>query len=395
MNYTLQFRTKTMNIQRQNPRSNKYWGIAIDAGYSSIKGMSPNKIYCFPSYAKRIESEEYFIGKADKNRILYKDGNTGEIWVVGAMAQNMIQLKDTDDSIATLYGRNRYFSTMFKVITRTGIACGLKPNSYGQKPDYMPIMIQTGLPSAYKGDAADLRESLSGHHDFYLKFADEPWEHYEYDINPSNVFIMPQPMGTFQSICTNKDGCKIYDATKYIKSNMLIFDPGFGTLDTINIQNQVLEGDGETFPELSMKRVLSLVSDRIYNDYGTRIPVPAMQKYLETGEFVIRNRKEMKTSKLDFSDILAECNKEICMKAIEQIKSVYDDLFEHDYLVITGGTGEAWAKMIREHFSGMETLTVIDGNQNDTSLPFIFSNVRGYYMSLLDTIKMMARAEKK
>lgn len=389
-NYTQQFRTKSINLPRQNPKVSKFWGMAIDAGYSSMKIMSPNKICSFPSYAKRIDGENQLIGKADKNSILYKDGATGDVWVVGAIAQNMISLSETEDSVVSLYGRNRYFSPMFKVITETAIAFGLKENSYGKKPDYAPIMVQTGLPSAYKSDAEDLTESLAGHHDFYLKFADEPWEHYVYDLDYNNIFVMPQPMGTLQSICTDKDGRKIFEANKYMKSSMLIFDPGFGTLDTFDLQNRLIKG-GETYPELSMKRVLSLLSDRLSNEQHTKIPVPAIQKYLESGEVTVRNRKEMTSKKFDFSTMLEECNRQVCLEAIEKIKTVYDNLFEHEYLVITGGTGEAWSKIIREHFAGLETLTIIDGNQNDVSLPFIFSNVRGYYMFLLDRMKLLAR----
>ena len=29
---------------------------------------------------------------------------------------------------------------------------------------------------------------------------------------------------------------------------------------------------------------------------------------------------------------------------------------------------------------GMQSLHILDGNQNDVTLPFVFANVRGYYM---------------
>ena len=54
-------------------------------------------------------------------------------------------------------------------------------------------------------------------------------------------------------------------------------------------------------------------------------------------------------------------------------------LYEYDYLIITGGTGAAWSSRIREILKDMETLKIVDGNCNDT-LPYVFANVRGYYM---------------
>ena len=67
------------------------------------------------------------------------------------------------------------------------------------------------------------------------------------------------------------------------------------------------------------------------------------------------------------------------MEAIERLKQSYNYLIDYDYLLITGGTGAAWQDIITEHFSGMESLKVITGNQNDV-LSHIFSNVRGYYL---------------
>jgi len=55
-------------------------------------------------------------------------------------------------------------------------------------------------------------------------------------------------------------------------------------------------------------------------------------------------------------------------------------LQEFKYLLVTGGTGAAWSEYITEHFTGMQNLKIIFGNRNDTTLPQIFSNVRGYYL---------------
>ena len=57
----------------------------------------------------------------------------------------------------------------------------------------------------------------------------------------------------------------------------------------------------------------------------------------------------------------------------------------HNYLVITGGTGAAWYNQIKDHFKDMNTLKIIAGNQND-NIPFIFSNVRGYYMAMYNKL---------
>lgn len=68
-------------------------------------------------------------------------------------------------------------------------------------------------------------------------------------------------------------------------------------------------------------------------------------------------------------------------------------LIDHDYLVVAGGTGDAWYDYIKDYYGGMDNLTIIPGNQNDTSLPFIFSNVRGYYMFMLGDLRHSASSE--
>jgi plasmid segregation protein ParM len=387
---TSNFKTKTLMLERQNASCENAWGVALDIGYSAVKGFSPNSVYCFPAYARKITEEILSLAVPDPEEIRYKDLNTGEIWVVGSVAQNMIKQDESKDSITALYGRNRYYTPMFKVISRVGLALGMRANSYGS-PNGKSLVVQTGLPPAYmKSDSDFIRDVLSGEHKFAIKIASGDWIDFSFSLPIENVRVMPQPMGTLLSISTDNTGKFIPEARKYFSSNMLIFDPGFGTLDIFNIENRLIKSY-ETFDDLGMKRVLSEASDEIFKKYKTEIPVPAMQKYLAQGEITIRDRKLRKTTKQPFDDILDAANTKVCEEALAKTEDIFNYLFDHDYLVITGGTGAAWNDIIVDHFKDMETLTIIPGNQNDT-LPYTFSNVRGYYMYLLSKLK---KIEKK
>lgn len=391
-NLTKKYRTPTINMKVDNIKDKKAYGMSMDIGYSSVKIFAPNKIACFPAYARQVSGEQISLTYGtSENHILYKESDD-IIWSVGADAQNMMSVSETEDSVATLYGRNRYFSSMFRVISNVGLALGLKENPFGRYLPYMPLYLQTGLPSKYMSDKADLIEALSGHHDFYVKFGSKPWEHYTFDLAADNIFVMPQPMGTLQSICTTKAGGKIPESKNYFNSNLLIIDPGFGTFDTFEIRHGYPSENNETYANLGMKAVLQATSNEIYKKYQQKILVPAMQQYLESGTIKVSSRQQgerrIKTSLVDFSDILDRCNKEICYKALDKLMTVYNNLEEIDYLVITGGTGAAWYNLIVDYFKDMETLTVIPGNQNDTNLDFIFANARGYYFNLIDRLKL-------
>lgn len=384
---TSNFKTKTLNLERNNVSAKSAWGIALDIGYSAVKGFSPNAVYSFPSYARKITTEMLSLGQPNAKDIQYKDEVTGETWSVGLAAQNMITSDDAQDSIQELYGRNRYFSPMFIVIARVGLALGMISNTFGS-PDGKNIVVQTGLPPAYlKSDTELIKEALSGSHDFSIKLGTKQWSRFTFDLPEENIWVMAQPMGTLLSIATDNNGKFIPEAKKYFSSSMLIFDPGFGTFDVFNIRNRLIQSY-ETFDNLGMKRVLQETSDEIFKKYKTEVPVPAMQKYLETGEVKVIDRRAHKAKVAPFADILEEKNKLVCDEAINKINNVYNDLIDHDYLVITGGTGAAWNDIVVDYYKDMETLTIIPGNQND-SLPYIFSNVRGYYMYMTGKLKQM------
>lgn len=392
MIYTQNFKTKTIFTERKNVSVDGIWTVALDIGYSAVKGFSNNMIYSFPSYCRKMTSQMLSFGDVNRDDILYKDNDTGEVWVVGAAAQEMIMSGETNDSLTELYGRNRYFSDIFKIISRVGLGIGMLSNQY-DSPNGKKLVVQTGLPPAYiKSDTPLLKEALSGHHNFSIKIGNKQWVSLSFDLSEDDIYVMPQPMGTLFSISTDNSGIPVPDMPRYFNSSMLIFDPGFGTLDVFNIRNKIVESY-ETFETLGMKRVLQETANKIMEKYHQEVSVPAMQKLLTTGEVKCFDRKNRKTTLENFSDILEECSKKVCYEALAKVDNIYNNLFEHDYLVITGGTGDAWKNIITEYYSGMESLKIINGNQNDM-LPTIFSNVRGYYLYLVNKIKNKVAKEK-
>lgn len=375
------FKTKTEFIERANGAINGVWEIGLDIGYSAVKLFSPNMIARFPSYARRVDDDFKMLTGASPETILYKDSETGEMWVVGEMAQNLIQSNDTSDSEASLYGRERYGNPMFKVVTRTGLGIGMLKNQYGT-PEGKKLIIQTGLPEKYiKMDTDSLVSVLAGTHKFQLKIGQAPWVEFEFTLNGLNddIYVMSQPMGTLFSAAISKNGQWHPDASKYLKSNVLVFDPGFGTLDLFPIVSSVVQ-KGETYADLGMKRVLHETCNAIFDEYHTEYTVPAMQKALGTGVVRVAKKVDGRTVTKDepFGHLLEASNKKVCKEALIRTESVIN-LVDFDYLIVTGGTGAAWLEYIKEAYKDMETLKIIYGNQND-NLPFVYSNVRGYFI---------------
>ena len=225
-----------------------------------------------------------------------------------------------------------------------------------------------------------MKEAMAGHYNFSLKVGNGAWTDFCFDINASDVFVMSQPKGSLFSVCMKNDGSMHEDAKKYLSSNAIIFDPGFGTFDLFIINNGAVV-KGETAQNLGMRRVFHETSQLIKENYGVSIPVPAMQKYLETGKVRSIDRTTLATKEYDFEDLLKSTSEKVCNEAISRMfKAVggIEQIIDYNYLIVTGGTGSAWLPIIKEKLKNISTLNIISANQNDGSLALLYSNVRGY-----------------
>ena len=380
---TIDYRTKTLFIKNKQLTVGDKWGIAVDIGYSGTKIYGPNIIACFPSFALPVKGNLLDVKGDENSAILYR-GEDGVIWKVGKSAQDTISPLDPDTASMAIYGRQRYFDPMFLVVARTALGIACTENEFGS-PKGKEIFLETGLPNSYiRADTPLLRDVLSGTHSFDLKIGSSGWMHYDIDLEEKNIFVMQQPMGALVSVSTDENG----DSDQaYYKSSVLICDPGFGTMDCFSLKGGEMNGV-ETFDSLGMKQVLSETVNKIYEKYRVEIPVPAVQKYLENGYITTFDRKTRTGNNVDFSDILEESSEKVANRAIDKLSELYNDLLEYRYLIITGGTGQAWYDKFENAFKGLPNLTLVPGNQrmpviNKKMLPFIFANVRGYYLYLM------------
>lgn len=382
---TNDYKTKSFLKEGQNTTVASAWPIAIDIGYSAVKGMAPNKVFCFPAYAKKLKEEPQRFKKPNEFDILFRDADG--IFAVGEMALSYLDEGDTNDSNMELFGRKRYTSTVFHVVALTGIGIGLMTNSLGN-PEGKKVKIQTGLPPKYiKADTTDLKEALTGDFEFELRIGANDWQKFHIKLEDDDIYVIKQPLGSLISVSTNSDGTPYKDAQKYFSSNLVVLDPGFGTLDLFSIKQGNVDGDGETFDNLGMREILQRTCDDIFERFGTEISVPYIQNRLKDGYIKTVNKKSMSSETHDFSGILEENTRKVFGQALDKMKLLYNYFQDIDYLLVTGGTSDAWKNEIYGALKNMKSLTIIKGNQNDTSLSNVFSNVRGYYLYLINTLK--------
>lgn len=366
------FRTKQEFFPLNNPSSSQYV-IGLDIGYSGTKVFYEKGYFCFPSYARKLS--ENMLNISSDMDILYRDDETNEVYMVGYNAQNMMMRDDTNDTDGELYSRKRYSDKRFRILAQTAIGIAL-----ANKHDNRDIVIQTGLPSSYvSGDEPAIKKAFVKKERFSLRIGAGEWVSFaDLDLKTENIYVLPQPAGALYSVLINSDGTYTSDARSLLTSNVLVMDVGFGTFDFFGIQNRTISCK-ESSDELGMREVFDKTTKKIREAYGEDVRVAALQKNLETGMITVTDDEEMTSDVKPIGDFLQASSSEVMKSAMEKAKAVTHAFRDYEYIIVDGGTGEAWYEQIVQWLSNMKTITVMPCNRND-NMPFIYANARGYYM---------------
>lgn len=370
---TMSFSTMTERRTRSMPKINGIHIIGLDMGYSAPKCVYEQGNFIFPNYCKKITGEIF--GELSKTDIIYENLDTGERYAVGEMAMNELG-SDSVVSEDELFSRNHYLHPNFKICFQTALGLAM----WDYESDGSDIFIQTGLPPAYKDeDEPCLRIIMEQTHNFAITNGNVRKE-FHLTIKPDQVDVIFQPMGTFWSLCYNGDGKWSPIASELMKSDLMLFDGGFGTLDQFYVKGKELKTK-DTNPTLGMRRVLDETRNLIKKERGVSISIPAMQECLKKGKFSVNDRVTLSVKTYPIDDYLRRANELVCKEAFETVRNY---VFNIRYLVMTGGTGAAWCDYFQEHLKGVSTLRVLPGNKvfagNESPLPIVYSNARGYYM---------------
>ena len=366
------FRTRHESFKRTTIPKGKEFIIGVDAGYSGTKVYHENGYLCFPSYVKRMGGESLDI--ANEKDILYRDHETGETYMIGYTAQEMIGTADTGDSDHEMFSRKRYGNRKFRILCNSAVGIALFT-----KHDNREISIVTGLPSDYvAADSPAMKRVFEKPARFSLKIGEGKWQDITYTIKPDHIKVIPQPAGTLYSVMVKEDGAYAPDARDILCSNTLILDIGFGTLDLYGLQSRNVVNT-DSFDSCGMRAVLKKVSGMILKETGEDIRIQALQHVLETGCFTCVDEETMNWEDKPVSGYLKKASREVFLEAMEQVKAATGAFRDYRYLIVTGGTGEAWYPWIREYLSRARGLSVLSGNRNDGAA-MLYSNVRGYYM---------------
>ena len=387
------FATKAEIIDKRNITVPGLWPIGIDYGYSAVKGFACNKVFCFPNYALKLPEDVQILETNETDLFLREKDQQGNyvIWAIGNKAFDLNTRSDAINFEGEMFGRDRYETPSFQAIIKTGLAIALLNNSAGAYKGET-LYIQTGLPPAYrKADTELLKDALAGDYHFSLKIGKKPYQPFDFSVDARNIIIMDQPMGSLYSVLSDNEGKRSpADAVILSHSKSLILDPGFKTLDVFSIESSVVRSS-MTFDDLGMYEVFSRTVRELNENYKCNLSVSQMQQVLKRGYATSFDRKERRSCIVQIDQILEKNLKEVCNAALDKVGALHNYLQEYNYLIVTGGTGNAWFDMIRESYRYYETLTILSANRYDPNLSNTYSNVRGYYLFLVNRLERQMR----
>lgn len=366
------FRTRQEFKIKTNPKDKDYYVIGLDAGYSGMKVFYENGYFCFPSFVRQMTSDT--IEMSEEDDILYEDVETGERYMVGRTAQKMVNSLSTNDTDGELFSRKRYNNEKFKILLNTAIGLAIE-----NKKDNKEIFIQTGLPSSYlEADTKHLVKALAKPVKFRIKKGSGKWSGViEIGIDPKNIDVKAQPCGSMYSVLITSDGNFIPHTNKILNSNTLVMDIGFRTYNYYGVKTREIVCK-DSIDNIGMRMVMQEVSRMIRDEYDEDIRIQALQNVLDKGYFTCVDDDKLEQTDHSVKEILKKANEIVFARAMKQAKAATNSFRDYEYIIITGGTGEAWYEDIKDYLSKMK-FHILPGNVNDP-IPFIYSNVRGYYL---------------
>lgn len=381
--------------------------VALDIGYNGLKIYSIYGKHIIPSLpinmGKERRLEKSVIGY-NETAIQYKDENNF-VWFVGDIAIDMIDSGKATYNYETLYGKTRITTPEYLVLLRTGIALSLiknmdelkKPN-YKIKPDNLKIM--TGLPEDWMGDKEKLVSVFSGIHKFSIKVGNSSWIPVTIELNEGkdtkDVFVMSQPKGTIFSMATSVYG-DIIKPDLLLNNNVLVFDGGFRTND-LYYMKKGQKAHSTSITESAMFEVYRDVCDDIFDETNqTReIRVYELDRYILDDNKIVyiepsKDENEPPIKKTyNFKNLIDKHTEEYAKRSISKLNNLYLNFQDVDYVICTGGTGEAYFP----YFKKLIPTEVIlakkeDGNNPAENFIPVFANVIGFFCNLVGTLKQL------
>ena len=325
--------------------------VAVDLGYGRIKAEAESKRLNYPSLVSDFNGLAFTSGEEtsddlDRLAVEYE----GEKFFLGEMARRQGAARATLD-------QDRF-------IDLEGMALLAGTLTRFTKPGKQVVNLVAGLPVTFYAKMEDTyKKAIQGKHEVTILTPDgKEGENYTFRID--EIRLMPQPFGSIFNELLSEDGG--IEKPSYGTGNVGVIDIGYNTLDLCRADElEFIERKSRSFSNTGMHSAYVEISKSLYEAFKVEVS----EEHLENA---VRERKFKAGGRVyDINNIIETAYKNVAERVVSKIRNTWNDLWNVDRILITGGGAPALGDYIG---SALEHEGVVICNDDA-----IYTNVRGYY----------------
>lgn len=323
--------------------------IGVDVGFGFVKATDGTQRYIFPSVVGDARELRYKTGMGSDNILdnlaVQVDG---EDYFVGDLANRQSEF------LLSTQSQKRVSSIENKVLFNTSLVLFNAPVTKESQ-----FNLVTGLPvDEYKEYKYRLKEQIKGSQVVHMVYNGHK---YRYEIVIDKCKVIPQPFGTLFNELLTASG-KV-DKRELSTSKIGVIDIGFRTTDLVVADNLEFVEKLSITVETAMSSAYKLITRNLKEELGFNKPIYQMEKIIRDGRLSFQNET------IELNDLITKAYNMAAKKIASEVSSLWSNLWEFDYIFITGGGGIALYKYIDDLLEFNNCLKVANGQ---------FGNVDGY-----------------
>ena len=326
--------------------------ISIDIGFGFTKATDGNDFLVFKSiYGEAVEFQykENLLDSNVGDEHLHIEVN-GTSYFVGEQAE-----RQSSTRIFTL-DQSQFISSSSKVLALAALSKLVKDPK-------QPIHLVVGLPIGhYREHKDELAKILCTTHKF--KVITTSGESIKTSVTVEDVRVIPQPIGTVMDRLLNREGFP--QNKRFATDKIGIIDVGFKTTDyTISDKGRYSER-GSLMTNNGVSKAFTQIGNKLKQACGVDIEIYRLHKAVDAGSIKVRGKS------YDLKKITEHAFKQLASEIATDANRVWQDDWDIDAIMITGGGGAVVAPYLTPKLEGV-VIPIEKG------LDYRLHNVRGYY----------------
>ncbi len=326
--------------------------ISIDIGFGFTKATDGNDFLVFKSiYGEAVEFQykENLLDSSSDDEHLQVEVD-GASYFVGELAE-----RQSSARTFTL-DQAQFVSDSSKILALAALAKLVRDPK-------KPVKLVVGLPIGhYRDHKEELARILTTKHQF--KVADASGKLTKTSITVEDVRVLPQPLGTVMDRLLNREGFP--HNKRFATDKIGIVDVGFCTTDyTISDKGRYSER-GSLTTNNGISRAFTQIGNKLKAACGVDIEIYRLYKAVDSGSIKVRGKS------YDLQKITELAFKQLASKIAVDANKVWEDDWDIDAIMITGGGGAVVAPYLKSQLEGV-VIPIEEG------LDYRLHNVRGYY----------------